>query len=556
MASRSKRSKDTLNGMRTLYYYFEGPPRVTHSDAPPIVLNIGCKRKRPVGRPKKVPKTDSSLTSPVIRLVAYSSTESEVDETLTVEGATSASTNEAHSSKEPKKIRKMYSKGQKKKVADYARFHGVRKAAKKFSVGHSNVVRWQKEEVSRIRNPVKRSHKCGQGRKLTYSKELEDKLVAWILEKRETDCVAISTQVIRCKALALITPVKPSFKASDGWVRKFMKRNNLVLRAKTHISQALPKDLEEKISAFRRQVTSIFENGDFPLEFVCNMDETPVFLDLVPNRVVDKRGKKTINVRTTASEKNRVTTTLCCTASGKMLPPFVVFKGKTKRSIKKVSVPYGVVCTTQAKGWMDEERMIEWIQKVWGPYVKGNRALLSLDTFSGHLTNRVKDSFHKCGTTLLVIPGGCTSVLQPLDVSINKPFKGYIRQKWCERMVQEAESGVSKITPASKAILMEWIKTAADLVEKSPTTIKKSFQVTGIISKPDSTRSDAVCEEIENVMEKVFGQAHMGYVEPTEDPFASDDSDDSDPFIDSLSDTDISGPSYSDIESDTDIESH
>ena len=223
MASRSKRSKDTLNGMRTLYYYFEGPPRVTHSDAPPIVLNIGCKRKRPVGRPKKVPKTDSSLTSPVIRLVAYSSTESEVDETLTVEGATSASTNEAHSSKEPKKISKMYSKGQKKKVADYARFHGVRKAAKKFSVGHSNVVRWQKEEVSRIRNPGKRSHKCGQGRKLTYSKELEDKLVAWILEKRETDCVAISTQVIRCKALALITPVKPSFKASDGWVRKFMK---------------------------------------------------------------------------------------------------------------------------------------------------------------------------------------------------------------------------------------------------------------------------------------------------------------------------------------------
>ena len=243
-----------------------------------------------------------------------------------------------------------------------------------------------------------------------------------------------------------------------------------------------------------------------------------------------------------------------------MLPLFVVFKGKTKRSIEKVSVPYGFVCTTQAKGWMDEERMIEWIQRVWGPYVRGNRALLSLGTFSGHLTVRVKDSFHKCGTTLLVLPGGCTLVLQPLDVSINKPFKGYIRQKLCERMVQEAEWCLQ----ASKAILMEWIKTAADLVEKSPTTIKKSFQVTGIISKPDSTRSDAVCEEIENIMEEVFGQALMGYVEPTEDPFASDDSDSesgqkedaSDPFIDSHSDTDISGPSYSDIESDPDIETH
>ena len=184
--------------------------------------------------------------------------------------------------------------------------------------------------------------------------------------------------------------------------------------------------------------------------------------------MVDRKGKKTINVRTTASEKNRITATLCCTASGKMLPPFVVFKGKTKRGIKKVPVPHGVVCTTQAKGWMDEERMLEWIQKVWAPYVDGNRALLSLDTFSGHLTDRVKDALDKCGTKMLVIPGGCTSVLQPLDVSINKPFKAYIRQSWCECMVSEAETGVAKITPASKAILMEWIKTAADLVEKNP----------------------------------------------------------------------------------------
>ena len=34
------------------------------------------------------------------------------------------------------------------------------------------------------------------------------------------------------------------------------------------------------------------------------MDETPVFLDLVPNKVVDQKGKKTVRVRTTNSEKN------------------------------------------------------------------------------------------------------------------------------------------------------------------------------------------------------------------------------------------------------------
>ena len=143
---------------------------------------------------------------------------------------------------------KVYSKGQKKKVADYARHHRVSKAAKVFEVSHSNVVCWKKEEVSRIRNPGKRER--GQSHKISYPNELEDKLVAWILEKRETDCVAISTQVIRCKALSLIRSIRPNFKASDGWVRKFMKRNDLVLRTRIHISQILPKDLEHKIAAY------------------------------------------------------------------------------------------------------------------------------------------------------------------------------------------------------------------------------------------------------------------------------------------------------------------
>lgn len=116
------------------------------------------------------------------------------------------------------------------------------------------------------------------------------------------------------------------------------------------------------------------------------MDETPVFLDLVPNKVVDKKGKKTIQVRTTGSDKNRITATLCCTAAGKLLPPFVVFKGKTLRTLKKVEIPSGIFATTQAKAWMDEQRMLQWIDKVWSPYVSGKRALLSLDTFTGHLT--------------------------------------------------------------------------------------------------------------------------------------------------------------------------
>jgi putative cell wall-binding protein len=47
-----------------------------------------------------------------------------------------------------------------------------------------------------------------------------------------------------------------------------------------------------------------------------------------------------------------------------------------------------------------------------------------LDSFKGHVTDSVKDQLRKMKTELVVITGGMTSVLQPMDVSIDKcPLK-------------------------------------------------------------------------------------------------------------------------------------
>ena len=233
----------------------------------------------------------------VPKLVDYDSTSTDSEEKSVSDKATEGATK--------KRIHKMYSRAHKKKVAYYARHHGIRKAARYYGVQHRNVQRWVKEQVNEIAKPT--STKClnkkGQGRKISYPRELEEKLLAWILEKRDEQFVAVSTQLIRLKALSLIKDTNPDFKASEGWLRKFMWRNNLVLRARTHISQCLPKDLEEKIRLFREEVKKIQENSDYPLQYICNMDETPVFLDMVPNKVIDSKGKKSIRVHSTNSGK-------------------------------------------------------------------------------------------------------------------------------------------------------------------------------------------------------------------------------------------------------------
>lgn len=59
--------------------------------------------------------------------------------------------------------------------------------------------------------------------------------------------------------------------------------------------------------------------------------------------------------------------------------------------------------------------------------------MLVLDAFRCHLADSVKKLLREPRTELIVIPGGMTSQLQPLDVCINKPFKDCIRscyQEW------------------------------------------------------------------------------------------------------------------------------
>ena len=56
-------------------------------------------------------------------------------------------------------------------------------------------------------------------------------------------------------------------------------------------------------------------------------------------------------------------------------------------------------------------------------------SMLCLDAFRGHLTNKVEKKKHRLGSDLNV-PGGMTSVLQPLDISLNTPFMAYVQAEY------------------------------------------------------------------------------------------------------------------------------
>ena len=216
---------------------------------------------------------------------------------------------------------------------------------------------------------------------------------------------------------------------------------------------------------------------------------------MVDTSTVDKVGKKTILLKTTGHEKCRYTVVLACMADGTKLPPMLIFKRKT---LPKVKWPKGVVVHAHPKGWMDEQGCDIWLEKVWRQRpggVRNKKSLLVWDQFSAHLTPKVNSKVRALNTDVAVIPGGLTGILQPLDVSMNKPFKTGLRQRWQSWMASDDPKPCTKggnLKAPSLDTLAQWVLDSWNEI-KSP-IIVKSFKKCCISNAMDGTEDDLIWE--------------------------------------------------------------
>ena len=84
---------------------------------------------------------------------------------------------------------------------------------------------------------------------------------------------------------------------------------------------------------------------------------------------------------------------------------------------------------------MDHVMMRKWVKEILIPHTKGRHCLLLFDSFRAHLTDEVLGSLAKANATVVVIPGGCTSKVQPVNVAHNRPIKDTVRGLWEDLMV-------------------------------------------------------------------------------------------------------------------------
>lgn len=145
---------------------------------------------------------------------------------------------------------------------------------------------------------------------------------------------------------------------------------------------------------------------------------------------------------------------------------------------------------------MDEDLTHDWIKTVWRKRTRpSGPSLLVLDAFRCHKTEKTKKLLKKKKTTPVIIPGGMTSILQPLDVSINKPMKNSLRRKWNKWMLNGDRSYTKRGLRRKPDLptICQWILDA--WLELPKKIIVKAFKKCGISNAMDGIEDDLLWDD-------------------------------------------------------------
>jgi len=131
---------------------------------------------------------------------------------------------------------------------------------------------------------------------------------------------------------------------------------------------------------------------------------------------------------------------------------------------------------------MDERVMIAWVDEILKPYVANAPEhiipILILDSYRCHMMGSVVQRIQELGVEVRHIPGGCTSLCQPVDVGFNKPFKDRVRKQWLSWMT--AEGIIHGTTnPPSRRDVAGWVDRAMAEMKREEQIIKNAWRKTG-----------------------------------------------------------------------------
>ena len=111
------------------------------------------------------------------------------------------------------------------------------------------------------------------------------------------------------------------------------------------------------------------------------------------------------------------------------------------------------------------------------------------DKFTGQGTESLLELLQDNHIHFVMVPANCTDRLQPLDVSVNKPAKSFLRQQfhrwYAEQICQQLEEKTD-VTPVDlrlsvvKPLGAQWMIQLYDYLKSKPEIVQNGFRAVGI----------------------------------------------------------------------------
>ncbi|NXJ28973.1 POGZ protein, partial [Dicrurus megarhynchus] len=334
------------------------------------------------------------------------------------------------------------------------------------------------QAAEHFRNPPPR-HQRPPPRGKYLSLEAEEKLAEWVLTQREQQ-LPVNEETLFQKATKIGRSLEGGFKISYEWAVRFMLRHHLSTHTRRGVAHPLPKEIQGNAGAFIEFVQRQIHTQALPPAMIAAVDEISLFLDL---EILGSDDRKENALQTVGNGEPWCDLVLTVLADGSVLPALVISRGPLP---SPAAVPDSVLLESNESGYGDDEIMELWAARVWRKHTecqRGSKGMLVLDCHRTHLSEEVLAVLSAAGTLPAVIPAGCSSRIQPLDVCIKRSVKNFLQKKWKERAKELADSGCDSGTLLQ--LLLGWLGEALEVLRDSPDLVHRSFLVASVLPGPD-----------------------------------------------------------------------
>ena len=129
----------------------------------------------------------------------------------------------------------------------------------------------------------------------------------------------------------------------------------------------------------------------------------------------------------------------------------LIYKSKTNQSLPKVSFPEGFLLSANEEKYCKEKEPLKFLDEIILPYIqkerknlgrKNQKALIIFDVFRGQTTDKVLKLLEGNNILVTKVPPNMTYLIQPLDVTVNKVAKKFMKQTFSDWFTRQISIGL------------------------------------------------------------------------------------------------------------------